>query len=94
MAKERTNVKEGKKKPLLTPKERKELKRAKKAERQVAALTRAAACSAGACTARTTPPGQPQRRPRPAAGACLSPVHQPTSLSAICTAFSAAPLSS
>jgi hypothetical protein len=34
VAKERTNVKEGKKKPLLTPKERKEQKRAKKAERQ------------------------------------------------------------
>jgi hypothetical protein len=34
VAKERTNVKEGKKKPLLTPKERKELKRAKKAARQ------------------------------------------------------------
>jgi hypothetical protein len=33
MAKERTNVKEGKKKPLLTPKERKEQKRAKKAAR-------------------------------------------------------------
>jgi hypothetical protein len=34
VAKERTNQKEGKKKPLLTPKERKELKRAKKAARQ------------------------------------------------------------
>ena len=33
MAKERNTVKEGKKKPLLTPKERKALKRAKKAER-------------------------------------------------------------
>jgi hypothetical protein len=34
MAKERNNVKEGKKKPALTPKERKEAKRAKKAERK------------------------------------------------------------
>ena len=34
MAKERTTQKEGKKKPLLTPKERKALKRAKKEERQ------------------------------------------------------------
>ncbi len=33
MAKERNTVKEGKKKPLLTPKERKEQKRAKKAAR-------------------------------------------------------------
>ena len=35
MAKERTTQKEGKKKPLLTPKERKALKRAKKEARQV-----------------------------------------------------------
>jgi len=34
MAKERTQQKEGKKKPLLTPKERKALKRAKKEERR------------------------------------------------------------
>jgi hypothetical protein len=34
VAKERNTVKEGKKKPLLTPKERKEQKQAKKAERQ------------------------------------------------------------
>jgi len=34
VARERNTVKEGKKKPLLTPKERKALKRAKKAERQ------------------------------------------------------------
>lgn len=34
MAKERNAVKEGKKKPLLTPKERREQKQAKKAERQ------------------------------------------------------------
>jgi hypothetical protein len=34
MAKERNAVKEGKKKPTLTPKERKEQKRAKKAERK------------------------------------------------------------
>jgi hypothetical protein len=34
VAKERTTQKEGKKKPLLTPKERKELKRAKKLARQ------------------------------------------------------------
>lgn len=34
MAKERTTQKEGKKKPLLTPKERKALKRAKKQARQ------------------------------------------------------------
>jgi hypothetical protein len=34
VAKERTNVKEGKKKPALTPKERKEAKRAKKEARQ------------------------------------------------------------
>jgi hypothetical protein len=33
VAKERNTVKEGKKKPLLTPKEKKEQKRAKKAER-------------------------------------------------------------
>jgi hypothetical protein len=33
MAKERNTAKEAKKKPLLTPKERKEQKRAKKAER-------------------------------------------------------------
>jgi|SoiMethySBSTD1v2_1073268.scaffolds.fasta_scaffold1184027_2 hypothetical protein len=35
MAKERTTQKEGKKKPLLTPKERKALKRAKKEERKL-----------------------------------------------------------
>jgi hypothetical protein len=35
MAKERTTQKEGKKKPLLTPKERKALKRAKKEERRI-----------------------------------------------------------
>ena len=35
MAKERTMQKEGKKKPLLTPKERKALKRAKKEARKV-----------------------------------------------------------
>jgi hypothetical protein len=35
MAKERTTQKEGKKKPLLTPKERKALKRAKKEERKI-----------------------------------------------------------
>jgi hypothetical protein len=35
MAKERTTQKEGKKKPLLTPKERKALKRAKKEARKV-----------------------------------------------------------
>jgi hypothetical protein len=35
MAKERTTQKEGKKKPLLTPKERKALKRAKKEARRV-----------------------------------------------------------
>jgi len=34
MAKERTTQKEGKKKPLLTPKERKALKRAKKEARK------------------------------------------------------------
>jgi hypothetical protein len=34
MAKERTTQKEGKKKPLLTPKERKALKRAKKDARK------------------------------------------------------------
>jgi hypothetical protein len=34
MAKERTTQKEGKKKPLLTPKERKAQKRAKKEARQ------------------------------------------------------------
>lgn len=34
MAKERTTQKEAKKKPQLTPKERKALKRAKKQERQ------------------------------------------------------------
>jgi hypothetical protein len=34
MAKERTTQKEGKKKPLLTPKERKEMKRAKKEARK------------------------------------------------------------
>jgi hypothetical protein len=34
MAKERTTQKEGKKKPLLTPKERKAAKRAKKEARQ------------------------------------------------------------
>jgi hypothetical protein len=34
MAKERTNQKETKKKPLLTPKERKAMKRAKKEARQ------------------------------------------------------------
>lgn len=34
MAKERTTIKEGKKKPSMTPKERKAMKRAKKAERQ------------------------------------------------------------
>jgi hypothetical protein len=34
MAKERTTQKEGKKKPLLTPKERKALKRAKKEARR------------------------------------------------------------
>jgi hypothetical protein len=34
MAKERTQQKEGKKKPLLTPKERKALKRAKKEARK------------------------------------------------------------
>ena len=34
MAKERTTQKEGKKKPLLTPKERKAAKRAKKEERK------------------------------------------------------------
>jgi len=34
MAKERNTVKEGKKKPSMTPKERKEAKRAKKAERK------------------------------------------------------------
>jgi hypothetical protein len=34
MAKERTTQKEGKKKPLLTPKERKAMKRAKKEERK------------------------------------------------------------
>jgi hypothetical protein len=34
VAKERNTVKEGKKKPLLTPKEKKALKRAKKEERQ------------------------------------------------------------
>lgn len=36
MAKERTTVKEAKKKPALSPKERKAAKRAKKAERQAA----------------------------------------------------------
>lgn len=35
MAKERTTQKEGKKKPLLTPKERKAAKRAKKEARRV-----------------------------------------------------------
>ena len=35
MAKERTTQTEGKKKPLLTPKERKALKRAKKEERKL-----------------------------------------------------------
>jgi hypothetical protein len=35
MAKERTTQKEGKKKPLLTPKEKKALKRAKKDARKV-----------------------------------------------------------
>ena len=35
MAKERTTQKEGKKKPLLTPKERKAMKRAKKEERKL-----------------------------------------------------------
>jgi hypothetical protein len=35
MAKERTTQKEGKKKPLLTPKERKAMKRAKKEARKV-----------------------------------------------------------
>ena len=34
MAKERTQQKEGKKKPLLTPKERKAMKRAKKEARK------------------------------------------------------------
>jgi hypothetical protein len=34
MAKERTTQKEGKKKPLLTPKEKKALKRAKKEARK------------------------------------------------------------
>jgi hypothetical protein len=34
MAKERTTQKEGKKKPLLTPKERKAMKRAKKEARK------------------------------------------------------------
>jgi len=34
MAKERNTQKEGKKKPLLTPKERKAMKRAKKEERK------------------------------------------------------------
>jgi hypothetical protein len=34
MAKERTQQKEGKKKPLLTPKERKAMKRAKKDARK------------------------------------------------------------
>jgi hypothetical protein len=34
MAKERTTQKEGKKKPLLTPKERKQMKRAKKDARK------------------------------------------------------------
>lgn len=34
MARERTTQKEGKKKPLLTPKERKALKRAKKEARR------------------------------------------------------------
>jgi hypothetical protein len=34
MAKERTTQKEGKKKPLLTPKERKAMKRAKKDARK------------------------------------------------------------
>jgi hypothetical protein len=34
MAKERTTQKEGKKKPLLTPKERKQAKRAKKDARK------------------------------------------------------------
>jgi hypothetical protein len=34
MAKERTQQKEGKKKPLLTPKERKAIKRAKKEARK------------------------------------------------------------
>jgi hypothetical protein len=34
MAKERTNQKEAKKKPLLSPKERKAMKRAKKEERK------------------------------------------------------------
>jgi hypothetical protein len=34
MAKERTTQKEGKKKPLLTPKERKAMKRAKKEARR------------------------------------------------------------
>jgi hypothetical protein len=35
MAKERTTQKEGKKKPLLTPKEKKAMKRAKKEARKV-----------------------------------------------------------
>jgi hypothetical protein len=35
MAKERNTQKEGKKKPLLTPKERRALKRAKKEERRI-----------------------------------------------------------
>jgi hypothetical protein len=35
MAKERTTQKEGKKKPLLTPKERKAMKRAKKEQRKI-----------------------------------------------------------
>jgi len=35
MSKERNTQKEGKKKPLLTPKERKALKRAKKEERKL-----------------------------------------------------------
>ena len=35
MSKERNTQKEGKKKPLLTPKERKALKRAKKEERRL-----------------------------------------------------------